>query len=95
MLLFLYCAAIRFHSSTVGTLAFLRASRGSATGVGGFVRYESSSKMSMKPMGIRPGPPSLRMGLATTHSLFDWAMMMRSSSSLAVNSSGRPLAASK
>ena len=95
MLLFLYWAAILFHSSTVGTLALWSASSGSATGVGGLVRYELSSKMSMKPMGIRPGPPSLRMGFATTHSRLDWAMMMRSSSSLAVSSSGRPFAASK
>jgi hypothetical protein len=89
MLLFLYSAAIFFHSSTFGMFAFLRASPG-------FDRALSlaMSRISTKETGIKPGPPSLPMGLATNHSGLDCAITMIASPALASSSSARSAAKS-
>jgi hypothetical protein len=82
MLLFLYSAAIFFHSSTLGTPAFLMASAGLAMGLS-----LPMSRISTNDTGIKPGPPSRPMGLATNHSGFDCAMTMMASPVFASSSS--------
>lgn len=84
MLLFLYSAAIFFHSSTLGTPALLMASLGFSMGLS-----LAMSRISTNDTGISPGPPNLPMGLATNHSGFDCAMTMMASPDLAFSSSDR------
>lgn len=45
------------------------------------------SRISTKDTGIRPGPPSLPIGLATNHSGLDWAITIIASPAFASSSS--------
>ena len=83
MLLFLYSAAIFFHSSTFGTPALVTASCAFGTGCPVLM-----SLISMNETGMRPGPPNLPIGFATNHSGFDWAITMIASPCFASSSSG-------
>lgn len=82
MLLFLYSAAIFFHSSTLGTPAFFIASEGF-----GIALSVAMSRISTNDTGIRPGPPNLPIGLATNHSGLDCAITIMASPALASSSS--------
>lgn len=50
---------------------------------------DAGSRTSTKVTGIRPGRPSLPIGLATNHSRFDWATTDIGSPALASSSSAR------